>query len=148
MPVQTRRQLCHRSVNVYIRTSLEGGMMLKNHVSSCSAWKQFGFRCPRKHTSLFHLSDGRENAFSESAKQYADRAVYQAPTKSTSRSLKELTLIIADALILWKALLRVQFLGEQLVSWKSKKQNCTAMSFSRAEYLALSASCASSNVDE
>nr|GEU69552.1 copia protein [Tanacetum cinerariifolium] len=36
----------------------------------------------------------------------------------------------------------IQFLGDKLVSWMSKKQNCTAMSPSKAEYMALSASCA------
>nr|GEU56383.1 Gag-Pol polyprotein [Tanacetum cinerariifolium] len=35
-----------------------------------------------------------------------------------------------------------QFLGDKLVSWMSKKQNCTAMSSAEAEYVALSASCA------
>nr|GEX50031.1 hypothetical protein [Tanacetum cinerariifolium] len=34
----------------------------------------------------------------------------------------------------------IQFLGDKLVSWMSKKQNCTAMS--SAEYVALYASCA------
>ncbi|GKB46999.1 hypothetical protein Tco_0897752 [Tanacetum coccineum] len=37
---------------------------------------------------------------------------------------------------------RIQFLGEKLVSWMSKKQDCTAMSTAEAEYVALSASCA------
>nr|GEV84198.1 copia protein [Tanacetum cinerariifolium] len=36
----------------------------------------------------------------------------------------------------------IQFLGDKLVSWVSKKQNCTAMSLAEAEYVALSASCA------
>nr|GEU62105.1 retrovirus-related Pol polyprotein from transposon TNT 1-94 [Tanacetum cinerariifolium] len=36
----------------------------------------------------------------------------------------------------------IQFLGDKLVSWMSKKQDCTAMSSSEAEYMALSASCA------
>nr|GEV91207.1 hypothetical protein [Tanacetum cinerariifolium] len=36
----------------------------------------------------------------------------------------------------------IQFLGDKLVSWMSKKQNCTAMSLAEAEYVALSASCA------
>ncbi|GJZ96989.1 retrovirus-related pol polyprotein from transposon TNT 1-94 [Tanacetum coccineum] len=34
----------------------------------------------------------------------------------------------------------IQFLGEKLVSWMSKKQDCTAMSSAEAEYVALSAS--------
>ncbi|GJR35528.1 hypothetical protein Tco_1211212 [Tanacetum coccineum] len=36
----------------------------------------------------------------------------------------------------------IQFLGEKLVSWMSKKQDCTAISLAEAEYVALSASCA------
>ncbi|GKC23988.1 retrovirus-related pol polyprotein from transposon TNT 1-94 [Tanacetum coccineum] len=34
----------------------------------------------------------------------------------------------------------IQFLGEKLVSWMSKKQDCTAMSTAEAEYVALSVS--------
>ncbi|GKG23826.1 hypothetical protein Tco_0391862 [Tanacetum coccineum] len=36
----------------------------------------------------------------------------------------------------------IQFLGDKLVSWMSKKQDCTAMSSVEAEYVALSTSCA------
>ncbi|GJS60140.1 retrovirus-related pol polyprotein from transposon TNT 1-94 [Tanacetum coccineum] len=36
----------------------------------------------------------------------------------------------------------IQFLGDKLVSWMSKKQDCTTMSSAEAEYVALSASCA------
>ncbi|GKA21567.1 hypothetical protein Tco_0701556 [Tanacetum coccineum] len=35
-----------------------------------------------------------------------------------------------------------QFLGEKLVSWSSKKQDCTALSIAKAEYVSLSACCA------
>nr|GFA26115.1 uncharacterized mitochondrial protein AtMg00810-like [Tanacetum cinerariifolium] len=36
----------------------------------------------------------------------------------------------------------IQFQGDNLVSWMSKKKDCTAMSLGEAEYVALSASCA------
>ncbi|GKF40117.1 hypothetical protein Tco_0120178 [Tanacetum coccineum] len=36
----------------------------------------------------------------------------------------------------------IQFLGDKLVSWMSKKQDCTAMLSVEAEYAALSSSCA------
>nr|GFC29437.1 Gag-Pol polyprotein [Tanacetum cinerariifolium] len=35
----------------------------------------------------------------------------------------------------------IQLLGDKLVSWMSKKQNCTVMSLAEAEYVALSPSC-------
>nr|GFC11882.1 uncharacterized mitochondrial protein AtMg00810-like [Tanacetum cinerariifolium] len=37
---------------------------------------------------------------------------------------------------------RAQFLGEKLVSWSSKKQDCTALSTAKAEFMSLSACCA------
>nr|GEZ95993.1 retrovirus-related Pol polyprotein from transposon TNT 1-94 [Tanacetum cinerariifolium] len=37
---------------------------------------------------------------------------------------------------------RAQFLGEKLVSWSLKKQDCTALSTAEAEYVSLSACCA------
>ncbi|GKE43748.1 hypothetical protein Tco_1471032 [Tanacetum coccineum] len=36
----------------------------------------------------------------------------------------------------------LQFLGDKLVSWSSKKQDCTAMSTAKAEYVSLSTCCA------
>ncbi|GJW68253.1 retrovirus-related pol polyprotein from transposon TNT 1-94 [Tanacetum coccineum] len=52
----------------------------------------------------------------------ADHAGYKDDFKSTSGGL--------------------QFLGGKLVSWSSKKQDCTAMSTAEAEYVSLSACCA------
>ncbi|GJW23687.1 retrovirus-related pol polyprotein from transposon TNT 1-94 [Tanacetum coccineum] len=68
---------------------------------------------------LWYLKDfGFElTAFSD-----ADHAGFLDTRKSTSRG--------------------IQFLGDKLVSWMSKKQDCTAMSSPDAEYMALSASCA------
>nr|GEZ43106.1 retrovirus-related Pol polyprotein from transposon TNT 1-94 [Tanacetum cinerariifolium] len=40
----------------------------------------------------------------------------------------------------------IQFLGDKLVSWMSKKQSCTAMSSAEAEYMALSTSYAQSAI--
>ncbi|GJR74180.1 retrovirus-related pol polyprotein from transposon TNT 1-94 [Tanacetum coccineum] len=40
----------------------------------------------------------------------------------------------------------IQFLGDKLVSWMSKKQDCTTMSSAKAEYVVLSASCAQSAI--
>nr|GEV67157.1 hypothetical protein [Tanacetum cinerariifolium] len=53
---------------------------------------------------------------------YADHAGCIDSRKSTSRG--------------------IQFLGDKLVSWMSKKYNCTAMSSAKAEYVALSVICA------
>ncbi|GJU75259.1 hypothetical protein Tco_1272329 [Tanacetum coccineum] len=36
----------------------------------------------------------------------------------------------------------IQFLGDKLVSWPSKKQDCTTISTTKAEYVSLSACCA------
>ncbi|GKC22104.1 hypothetical protein Tco_1024254, partial [Tanacetum coccineum] len=41
----------------------------------------------------------------------------------------------------------IQFLSDKLVSWMSKKQDCTVMSSVKAEYVALYASCAQEDLD-
>ncbi|GJX44872.1 retrovirus-related pol polyprotein from transposon TNT 1-94 [Tanacetum coccineum] len=63
------------------------------------------------------VSKGFTKAFSD-----ADHASCVDTRKSTSRG--------------------IQFLGDKLVNWMSKKQDCTVMSSAEAEYVALSASCA------
>nr|GEX64239.1 ribonuclease H-like domain-containing protein [Tanacetum cinerariifolium] len=71
-------------------------------------------------------------------------AIYQMDVKTEllNGPLKEEMPIMPDVLILVKARLGIQFLGDKLVNWISKKQDCTTMSSEEAEYVALSASCA------
>ncbi|GKB50589.1 ribonuclease H-like domain-containing protein [Tanacetum coccineum] len=69
--------------------------------------------------SLMYLTSSRPDIVQA---VYADYAGCLDTRKSTSRG--------------------IQFLGDRLVSWMSKKQDCTAMSSAEAEYVALSASCA------
>ncbi|GKB28592.1 copia protein [Tanacetum coccineum] len=42
----------------------------------------------------------------------------------------------------------IQFLGDKLVSWSSKKQDCTVMSTVKAEYVSLSACCTQEHVEK
>ncbi|GJR10134.1 integrase, catalytic region, zinc finger, CCHC-type containing protein [Tanacetum coccineum] len=64
----------------------------------------------------------RDSGFELIAYSDADHAGYKDDCKSTSGGL--------------------QFLGGKLVSWSSKKQDCTAISTTEAEYVSLSACCA------
>ncbi|GKE52540.1 hypothetical protein Tco_1487696 [Tanacetum coccineum] len=64
----------------------------------------------------------KDSGFELIAYSDADYAGYHDDRKSTSGGL--------------------QFLGDKLVSWSSKKQDCTAMSTVKAEYVSLLACCA------
>jgi hypothetical protein len=64
----------------------------------------------------------KDSGFNLTAFSNADHAGDQVTAKSTSGGK--------------------QFLGEKLVSWSSKKQDCTALSNAEAEYVSLSACCA------
>ncbi|GJX61001.1 retrovirus-related pol polyprotein from transposon TNT 1-94, partial [Tanacetum coccineum] len=67
--------------------------------------------------SLMYLTSNRPDSYAD-----ADHAGCQDTRRSTSGS--------------------AQFLGKKLVSWSSKKQKCTAISSTKAEYIALSGCCA------
>ncbi|GJV66924.1 retrovirus-related pol polyprotein from transposon TNT 1-94 [Tanacetum coccineum] len=85
--------------------------------------------------SLMYLTSSRPDIVQ--AVCYCAR--YQArPTKKHLKELLEMP-TMPDVLILAKSLL---FLGDKLVSWMSKKQDCTAMSSAEVEYVVLSTSCA------
>jgi hypothetical protein len=64
----------------------------------------------------------KDSGFNLTAFSDADHAGDQVSAKSTSGG--------------------AQFLGENLVSWSSKKQDCTALSTAEAEYVSLSTCCA------
>nr|GFB20434.1 uncharacterized mitochondrial protein AtMg00810-like [Tanacetum cinerariifolium] len=68
---------------------------------------------------LWHPKD---SSVAQTAFAYADHAGCQDTRRSTSRS--------------------VQFLGERLISWSSKRQKSAAISNTKAEYIALSGCCA------
>ncbi|GJZ13974.1 hypothetical protein Tco_0549204 [Tanacetum coccineum] len=68
------------------------------------------------------LSYSKDSGFELTAFSDADHAGCIDTRKSTSRG--------------------IQFLGDKLVSWMSKKQDCTAMSSAEAVYMELSVSCA------
>ncbi|GJU09597.1 retrovirus-related pol polyprotein from transposon TNT 1-94 [Tanacetum coccineum] len=71
--------------------------------------------------SLMYLTSSRPDLI-YAVCLYADHAGCQDTRRSTSGS--------------------AQFLGDKLVSWSSKKQKCTAISSTEAEYIALSGCCA------
>ena len=64
----------------------------------------------------------KDSEFTLTAFSDADHAGCQVTAKSTSGG--------------------AQFLGEKLVGWSSRKQDCTALSTAEAEYVSLSACCA------
>ncbi|GJR67199.1 retrovirus-related pol polyprotein from transposon TNT 1-94 [Tanacetum coccineum] len=73
---------------------------------------------------------------SHSAKQFVIVSVIKTLTdEKHSKRLKDLSILKSTSG-------GIHFLGVKLVSWMSKKQDCTAMSSAEAEYVALSASCA------
>nr|GEX75909.1 retrovirus-related Pol polyprotein from transposon TNT 1-94 [Tanacetum cinerariifolium] len=67
-------------------------------------------------------------------------ARYQA--HPTEKHLKEMQTLQGVMMIAKSTSGGIQFLGDKLVSWSSKKQDCTAMSTAKAEYVSLSACCA------
>nr|GEY32474.1 retrovirus-related Pol polyprotein from transposon TNT 1-94 [Tanacetum cinerariifolium] len=75
-------------------------------------------------------------------------ARYQAqPTKKHLKEVKG-SFVISEEPLIWASDTfkstsgRAQFLGEKVVSWSSKKQDCTSLSTAESEYVSLSACCA------
>ncbi|GJW91948.1 ribonuclease H-like domain-containing protein [Tanacetum coccineum] len=87
--------------------------------------------------SLMYLTSSRPEIL---CKQYATVHIIKLDQrKSTSKRLKG----YFGCLDTHKSTsIRIQFLGDKLVNWMSKKQDCTVMSSTKSDYVALSASCA------
>ncbi|GKB07785.1 hypothetical protein Tco_0836069, partial [Tanacetum coccineum] len=88
-----------------------------------STWKQLNeFFGISKEPSTWGLWYPKDTAMALTAYADADHAGYQDTRRSTSGS--------------------AHFLGDKLVSWSSKKQTCTSISSTKAEYIAMSGGCA------
>ncbi|GJY94249.1 retrovirus-related pol polyprotein from transposon TNT 1-94 [Tanacetum coccineum] len=137
-PVQTRQQLATDPEMLYVRLHKEseepkneGTGFRKNHLApSCSFVMQFGFRCIMLHTSPFHFYQ------------------MEVKTEFLNGPLKEEVYFAqpeghAECIDTHNSTSRgIQFLSDKLASKMSKKQYCTAISSTEAQYVALSASCA------
>nr|GEU77724.1 copia protein [Tanacetum cinerariifolium] len=115
--------------------------------------------CSGRGTQVFSsLSDGRKNSISQWSNEGRGLQIHQSPRGIFINQAKYALEILhkhgmekgqsidADHAGCIDTRKRtsggIQFLGDKLVSWMSKKQNCTTMSSAEAEYVALSASCA------
>nr|GEX41437.1 hypothetical protein [Tanacetum cinerariifolium] len=97
--------------------------------------------CRSKIRSLMYLTSSRP----EIVQAVCLCARYQSrPTKNTSNRFKgSLDADHAECIDSRKSTSEgIQFLGDKLFSWMSKKHNYTTMSLAEVEYVALSASCA------
>ncbi|GJY67728.1 hypothetical protein Tco_0470710 [Tanacetum coccineum] len=166
MPVQTRRQLATRSEIVWSRLTVSNvEPKNKKEARADSAWIK---QC---RMNFHQTKDEYQTVIRNKARPVAER-LCSAKSTSTQKHLKEVKRIFKHLkgtinMGLWypkdsgfeltafsdadhagcldtrkSTSGGIQFLGDKLVSWMSKKQNCTAMSSAEAEYVALSASCA------
>ncbi|GJU67750.1 retrovirus-related pol polyprotein from transposon TNT 1-94 [Tanacetum coccineum] len=102
-----------------ITAKVEEGLILKNHLLQLLAWR------------------AGSGIFVAYAAQAKDNLRDSEKTCGMDKGTKLWFRLVLYA----KALLEViMLLGDTLISWMSKKQDCTAMSSAKAEYVALSAS--------
>nr|GEX46729.1 retrovirus-related Pol polyprotein from transposon TNT 1-94 [Tanacetum cinerariifolium] len=120
------------------------------------AWKLLKFSSPMLHTNLSNLLDGRQNGFSKWSTKGGgtiDPIIfmirYEDDILLVQIYVDDIIFRTSDPPIPMRCIDTrkstyggIQFLGDKLVSWMSKKQDCTAMSLAEAEYVALSTSCA------
>ncbi|GJR17344.1 hypothetical protein Tco_0965871 [Tanacetum coccineum] len=92
--------------------------------------------------SLMYLTSSRPDIVQ--AVCYCARYQARPTEKHTSKKVKRTSILKEPVALKYSQSTSVEipvFLGDMLVNWKSKKQDCTAMSSAEAEYVALSASC-------
>nr|GEU70776.1 hypothetical protein [Tanacetum cinerariifolium] len=139
-PVQTRRQLTTdpKMCTFALTVNAAEPKNIKEAMVD-SAWIK-AMQEELHHTQVFsNLSDGRKNGIS----QWSTKGAGLWYPKGSSFGLTAFPdANHAGCIDSRKSTSRgIQFLGDKLVSWMSKKQKCTTMSSAEAEYVSLSASC-------
>ncbi|GJX00309.1 hypothetical protein Tco_0184222 [Tanacetum coccineum] len=124
-------------------------LISKNQLHQLLAWKLFGFSLPTQHTSPYpQSSDGRENGISfkgplkEECLTLLSRKGFVDPIQPKN------VYLLRKALYGLKQAPRARSLVINLLSWMSKKQNCTAMTFSKRQSMWRYLQVCSSTVDE
>ncbi|GJX79493.1 hypothetical protein Tco_0327642 [Tanacetum coccineum] len=159
MPVQTRRQLCHmiqKMLVLALTVSIVEPKNIKEEMVD-SAWIEamqdelhYGYGRNKKDEDqtvirnkarLVAKGYAQEEGidFEESLHSYL---AWKQPEGSIDPDHTEEVSLSEESFVWIKTSSKSLFLGDKLVSWMSKKQNCTAMSSAEAEYVALSVSCA------
>ncbi|GJY02905.1 retrovirus-related pol polyprotein from transposon TNT 1-94 [Tanacetum coccineum] len=117
---------------------------LQVHQSPCSIFislSQYAIEFLKKHKMVECYSMSTPMATARLDADLQGTPTNETKYHSMTRGLMYLTIAFATfgVMMIVKARRRLTILGEKLVSWSSKKQDCSAMSTAEAEYVSLSA---------